>query len=230
MPVLAVNTAVNTLPHTVNLTARVSESQKGRRKLMARTSEGFSEMYGRLMKSRLDVIAGLNWPAGRRNHKRGVSMADILSPTFSRVCYIFCAAASQTQNKGGLTSRFCKPALRHKDTFDVFNPATNCSGSVLWFNLVVLSERQHSHVEPSDLVSVLTALLYHCCLSSPPFGQASKRSSNPEYSSKNQSPVVINRFRSSLGRILLQVLALTCLRSLDDSEERCWRCCSSNYR
>lgn len=54
----AVNTAVNTLSHTVNLTARVSESQKGQRKLMARTSEGFSEIHGCFVKSRLEVISG----------------------------------------------------------------------------------------------------------------------------------------------------------------------------
>lgn len=57
-PVLAVNTPVNTLSHTVNLTARVSESQKGQRKLMARTSEGFSETHGCFRKSRLEVTSG----------------------------------------------------------------------------------------------------------------------------------------------------------------------------
>lgn len=108
-----------------------------------------------------------------------------------------------------------------------------CFDSSLWFYRNVSTAMWTL----SDLVSVLTALLsvfLHPLLAMSAFDfstlGALERRSNPEYSRKNESPVVINRFRSSSGRILLQVLALTCLRSLDDSEKRCWRCCSSNYR
>lgn len=157
----------------VNLTARVSESQKGQRKLMARTREGFSQIYGCFMKWRLEVISGWTRPVGRCNHKRRFSVSDILLPAVSHVRYIFRAAASQSQNKAGLTSRFCTPASRRNATSDVFNPATNCSESVLWFNLVVLSERQHSNVDPLRSGFCLNRIpLTMFCLSSPPFGHA----------------------------------------------------------
>lgn len=56
---LAINTAVNTLSHMVNLTARVSESQKGQRKLTSGTHGDFSEMYR--VNIVLDVLSSQGW-------------------------------------------------------------------------------------------------------------------------------------------------------------------------
>lgn len=45
MPVLAINAAVNTRSHMLNLTVGVSGSQKGQGKPMAGTCEDFSETH-----------------------------------------------------------------------------------------------------------------------------------------------------------------------------------------